>query len=136
LAEVTVTELFCGPVTLPSTFTEKVQLAPDERAAPARLTAAVLGVAVMVPPPHVPVSPFGDPTINPEGKLSVKAMPVRFPAAFGFVIVKVRLVLSYSVMETAPKLLLMDGGASTVSGADAVLPMPPLLELTLPVVFV
>jgi hypothetical protein len=97
-------------VSVPITFTEKVQLAPEESAAPARLTAADRGLAVIAPPPHEPVSPFGDATINPEGKLSVKAMPETVAEAFGFVIVKLRLVAPFIEMKAAPKLSPMTGG--------------------------
>jgi hypothetical protein len=38
---------------------ENVQLAPAASDAPARLTPPELGAAVIVPPPHEPVSPFG-----------------------------------------------------------------------------
>src|SRR5580658_6715911 len=111
LVEVTVTELFCGPVVVPVTFMEKVQLAPPASAAPERLTDADLATAVMVPPPQAPVSPFGDATINPAGKLSVKATPVRVDDAFGFVMVKLRLVLPFSAMEVGLNALPMVGEA-------------------------
>ena len=79
----------------------------------------------MEPPPHEPVSPFGDATINPEGKLSVNAMPVRVPDEFGLLIVKVRLVLAFSEMEVAPKLSLMDGGPEAAGTDGITAPMYP-----------
>jgi hypothetical protein len=39
-------------------------------------------------------------------------------------------------MLAAPNALVIDGGAATVRSAEAVLPVPPLVELTLPVVLV
>jgi hypothetical protein len=106
MLEVTVTELFLVPTVTPVTFTEKVQLDPAARVAPARLTVEDPAVAVMVPPPHVPVSPFpGDVTLKPDGKVSVKAMLVRLPCAFGFRTVKLRLVVPPNGTEAAPKLL-------------------------------
>ena len=48
----------------------------------------------------------------------------------------VRLVVPFNGMLAAPKALAMDGGEATVKFAVAVLPVPPLVELTAPVVFV
>jgi hypothetical protein len=49
--------------------------------------------------------------------------------------VNVRLVLAFSKIELAPKVLLMVGGVTTVSVAVLlVLPVPPFVELTVPVV--
>src|ERR1051326_5495236 len=50
--------------------------------------------------------------------------------------VNVRLVVPFNGMLAAPKALAMDGGEATVKLAVAVLPVPPLVELTAPVVFV
>ena len=58
------------------TFTENVQLAPAASAAPERLTDEVPAVAAMVPAPQLPFSPLGVETTNPEGKVSVKLIPV------------------------------------------------------------
>jgi hypothetical protein len=53
---------------------------------------------------------------------------------FGFAILNVRLVLAFSGIEPAPNALLIVGGLATVILADAVLPAPPFVELTVPVV--
>src|SRR6478736_1788852 len=45
-------------------------------------------------------------------------------------------VVPFSGMLAAPKALVIDGGEATVKLAEAVLPVPPLVEVTLPVVFV
>jgi hypothetical protein len=50
--------------------------------------------------------------------------------------VKVREVVPFSGIEAAPKALVMLGGEATVRFADAVFPVPPLVEVTLPVVLV
>src|SRR5436309_9108023 len=50
--------------------------------------------------------------------------------------VKVSEVVPFSGMLAAPKALVMVGGVATVRFAEAVLPVPPLVELTLPVVLV
>jgi hypothetical protein len=67
----------------------------------------------------------------------VKAIPVSDAAfAAGFVIVKLSEVFPFRGMLTAPKVLVIAGGAKTFKLAVAVLPVPPLVELTDPVVFV
>jgi hypothetical protein len=50
--------------------------------------------------------------------------------------VNVSVVVPPSEMLGAPKALLINGGDSTVRVADAVLPVPPSFEVTLPVVLV
>lgn len=51
--------------------------------------------------------------------------------------VKLRLVVLFSGMLVAPNTLVRTGGVvTTVKFADAVLPVPPLVEVTLPVVLV
>jgi hypothetical protein len=52
------------------------------------------------------------------------------------VAVKVNEVDPFSGIEAAPKTLTIAGGVATVRFAVAVLPVPPLVEVTLPVVFV
>ena len=54
--------------------------------------------------------------------------------AFGLVMVKVSEVVPFSGIADAPNALLMVGGEATVMLAEAVLPVPPLVEVTLPVV--
>ena len=50
--------------------------------------------------------------------------------------VNVSEVVPFSGMLAAPNTLVMVGGVATVKLADAVLPVPPLVEVTLPVVLV
>ncbi len=135
LVDVTVTELFFTPAVVPVTFTEKVQEAAPASVAVARLTLEAPAVAVMVPPPQVPVSAFGLETTSPAGKVSVKATPVRLPVAFGFVTVKLRLVLPPTAREAAPKLLVMLGAPVTLTLAFDVLPVPPLVDVTVTELF-
>ena len=68
--------LFCSPAAMPVTFTENVQDALAAKVAPDRLITFVLWVAVMVPPPHDPVSPFGVEITRPAGSVSLKPTPV------------------------------------------------------------
>jgi hypothetical protein len=56
--------------------------------------------------------------------------------ATGLLMAKVKLVALFSGIEAAPKALVIVGGVATVRLAEAVLPVPPLVEVTLPVVFV
>src|SRR5271163_3396232 len=88
LAELTVTELSCGPSAIAVAFMENVQDAPSASVAPARVTVLDAGKAVMTPPPQDPLSPLGVATTKPAGKVSVKETPVRAVAAFGLTMVK------------------------------------------------
>ena len=86
-------------------------------------------------PPHTADVPVG--TVSPVGKVSVKATPVRAVLAFGLVMVKVRVEVPFTWIEDGLNPFWIDGGATTVRPAvfDAV-PVPPLVELTAPVIFV
>jgi hypothetical protein len=68
--------LFCVPAAVPVTFTAKVHDVLDARLAPVRLITFVACVAVMVPPPQLPVKPFGVATTRPAGSVSLKPTPV------------------------------------------------------------
>src|SRR5260370_680052 len=86
--------------------------------------------------PQVLVSPFGVATPKQAGRLSVKATPVSGMGLIaGLVMVKVSEVEPFNGMLAAPKALVMVGGVTTTRFAVAVLPVPPLVEETLPVVF-
>jgi hypothetical protein len=133
--EVTWTLLFLTPAVVPCTLTETVQLAPAASVPAVRLILPEPATAATVPL-QVLFNPLGVATTSPAGKLSVNAMPLSATPAFGLLIVNVRLVVPFSGMLAAPKALVMDGGEATVRLAEAVLPVPPLVEVTLPVVLV
>jgi hypothetical protein len=133
--EVTWTLLFFTPAVVPCTFTETVQLALAARVPAERLMLPDPATAVAVPP-QVLFKPLGVATTNPAGRLSVKAMPVNARLVLGFWIVNVSEVVPFNGMLAAPNTLVIEGGVATVKLADAVLPVPPLVELTLPVVLV
>ena len=115
---------------MPVTLTENVQDPLPAKVAPDRLTKVPPAVAEMVPPPQEPESPLlGEATVNPEGRVSVKPTPVRDVALFGFVNVKLRLVLALSAMVEAPKDLPIVGGATTVRVALPAVAVPPLVEV-------
>jgi len=88
-------------------------------------------VAVAVPPQPL-LKPFGVATASPEGSKSVKATPVNVTFQFGLLIVKLRLVVPFIGTIAAPKLLLMVGGTATVRFAEAILPVPPFVDVTPP----
>lgn len=128
--------LTCVPAVTPVTFTENEHEPLAATLPPVKVTLEEPAAPVTVPPQE-PFSPFGVATTKPEGKLSVNATPVSAtPFAGGLVIVKVRDVEPPNPMLAAPNALAMTGGLATVRFADAVFPVPPLVELTAPVVFV
>ena len=86
-------------------------------------------------PPQVLLSPLGVATTVPTGKESVNATPVSAPAlAAGLVMVKGSDVVPFNGMTAAPKALAMEGGATTLTLAEAVPPVPPSADVTFPVV--
>ena len=106
--------LFFTPSVTARMFTLNVQDAPAGSVAPVRLTVPEPAVAVMVPPPHEPLRPFGVATIRPDGSVSVKPTPLNDAAAFGFVMVKLRLVLPFGGIVAAPKVLVIVGAKTRV----------------------
>jgi hypothetical protein len=101
---------------------------------PVRLMAVALAAAVTVPP-QVLLTPGVDATAIPAGRASVNATPLRPRLLLGLAIVKVKVVATFVGVVVGEKALLMVGGLATSSVAEAVLPVPSLVELTAPVVF-
>src|SRR5713101_965372 len=122
-----------GVVPRTKTVMSQVVLAPA-RETPDKLTEPDPATAVNVPP-QLLTTPGGVLTTSPAGKLSLTAMPVS-TKAFELPMVKVMLVLPLRAILCTPKNLVMLGSAATLRLALAVLPVPPLLELTGPVVLV
>jgi len=120
---------------VPWTFTETVQLALAANVPPERLMLPEPATAVAVPP-QVLFKALGVATTRPAGKLSVKAIPVRLRLVFGFWMVNVNEVVPFRGISAAPNTLVIEGGVATVKLAVAVLPVPPLVEVTFPVVLV
>jgi hypothetical protein len=119
--------LLLTPEVEPVTLTTIVQEPPPVIDPPDRLIEPVPAVAVTVPP-HAPVNPFGVETTRPAGRVSVKATPVSAVDEFGLLIVKVSEVDPLSGIVEAPNALLIVGGATTVTLAEAVEPVPPSVE--------
>lgn len=115
---------------MPVTFTENVHDELAANVAPAKLTALVPCVAVIVPPPQLPVSPFGEEINRPVGSVSLKPTPPRVVTVLLFWIVKVKLVEPFRGMLAAPNALIITGGAFTVIDALEVLPAPPSVDVT------
>src|SRR5205807_1978911 len=128
------------PAVVPVTSTENVQVDPAAGDAvsvpPERLIEPLPAAVVIVPAPHEPVMFGVAATTTPEGRVSVKATPLSATFVFGFVIVKLSVLFVLSGMLVGLKLFVMLGGAATDRLADAVLPVPPFVDVTAPVVFV
>jgi hypothetical protein len=127
--------LFFIPAVVPVTSTESVHPVLVARVTPDRLTEPEPAVAVAVPP-HVLLRLFGVATTKPAGKLSVNPIPVSVTFAAGLLMVKVSEVVPFSGIELTPNTFAIVGGVATLRFALAVFPVPPLVDDTLPVVFV
>src|SRR5581483_3792474 len=134
--ELTVTLLILSPAVVPCTFTDTAHEALEATVPPDRLTEPEPAVAVAVPP-HVFVKPFGFATTRPAGRLSVNDNPVSATLVFGLVMLMVSDVVPFSGILVAPNTLVTVAGEATISVAVLlVAPVPPLVELTAPVVLV
>jgi len=123
-----------APVVVPFTFTLSVQLLLVATVTPLNEMLPEPATAVAVPA-QVLASPFGVATTRPAGRASAKPTPVRATVlAPGFVMVKVNEVEPFSGIVDVPKALLIVGAAAALRFAEAVLPVPPLVELIVPVV--
>src|SRR5258707_1388733 len=103
--------------------------------APARLMVVAPGSAVIIPPPQEPTRLLGVDITRPDGSVSVNPTPVRLTVfAAGLLMVKVSAVVPLIRMLAEPKVFAMLGGATTLTVAVAVPPVPPWVEPMLPVV--
>jgi hypothetical protein len=132
---VAVTLLFFVPVVVPWTLSDTVQDPPAGMLPPVRLAEDAPAVAVAVPP-HVLFKLGVGATTRPAGKLSVNASPVAAAPVLGFWMVNVNDVVPLSGMLAAPNAFWIVTGEATLRLAEAVLPVPPLVDVTFPVVFV
>jgi len=132
--------LFLTPAVVPVTSTEKLQVDPAAGDAvsvpPDKLMLPLPATAVIVPLPQEPLMFGVAATTTPAGRLSVNATPLSALNVFEFAMVKLSVLLALSATLVGLNDLVMVGGATTVTLADAVLPVPPLVELTAPVVLV
>ena len=92
-----------------------------------------VGAVVVSVPPQTVAEALA--TVRPVGSVSVNATPVRATVlAAGLVMVNVREVVAFRAMPEGLNTLAIDGGATTLIEAEAVPPVPPSVEVTLPVV--
>lgn len=126
--------LFCRPAVVPVTLTENVQELFAASVPPAKLITLLPAVAEIVPPPQLPVRPFGLDTTSPAGRVSLKATPVR-AVALPFWMVKLKEMERFSGMLAAPNALVIVGGPTTLMLALEVFPVPPFVELTVTLLF-
>jgi hypothetical protein len=113
---------------------ETIQDAPAASDAPDRLTELDPAVAVAVPP-QVLVKPFGVDTCSPEGRVSAKPIPLSAVPPFGLLTWKVKVVDPLRATEVAPNALVIEGGATTVTDAVPVFPVPAFVEVTCTLLF-
>ncbi len=96
-----------NPAGVPVTFTEKIQPLLALNVASDKLTEPDPAVAVMAPPPQVPLRPLGVDTTRPAGRLSVKFIALCGPASSTLLIVKVKPVVPPTGMLATSNALLM-----------------------------
>jgi len=124
--------LLSTPAAVPVTVTLIVQL-PAAAIDPPASAIVLPPLVVSVPPLQVDELPLA--TDNPAGRTSVNDTPVNPSDAFGFVIVKDSDVVPPTRMLAAPNDFDIVGAFATVRVAVLlVAPVPPLAELTAPVV--
>src|SRR5882672_5246976 len=93
----------------------------------------LVGAIAVSVPPHIDAEELAN--VSPVGKVSVNATPVSATVfAMGFVMVKVSDVVPLRAIAAGLNALAIDGGATTLMLAEAVPPVPPFAEVTLPVV--
>src|SRR5262249_28828791 len=134
--ELTVTLLVLAPCVVPCTFNDTAQEALDANVPPERLTELEPAVAVGVPPQVL--LRFGvEATSTPAGRLSVKLSPFSVTLLFGFVILMVSKLVPFNGIFVGANVLVTVAGEATIKVAVLlVVPVPPFVELTAPVVFV
>jgi hypothetical protein len=120
------------PADVPVTLTTTVQLLFTAIVPAVKLTLELPATAVAVPPQPF-VSPLGVATTIPAGSVSVNATPVSAKVlADGLVRVKVRVEFPFRGTVVGLNAFAIVGGKATVRLAEAVFPVPPLVELTAP----
>lgn len=123
--------LFFAPAVVPLTATLIEQVPLDVSDPPLKLIAVAAASGLKVPP-QVFVAAGTAATSKPAGKLSVIAKPVS-AKAFELVKLIVSVDVPFSTMLVGEKFLATVGAAATVKVAEAVNPVPPSVEDTVPV---
>jgi hypothetical protein len=122
------------PMDVPLTFTLAMQvplaaIVPPEKESD---VAPAAGAKVGLPQPEM-LTPGTEATCKPLGNVSLKATDPR-EYVLALVIVKIKTVVPFTVTVLGVKDLVMNAGPVTVREAEAVFPIPPLVELTVPLV--
>jgi len=92
-----------------------------------------VGAVVVRVPPQTVAEALA--TVSPVGSVSVNATPVKAKVfAAGLVMVNCNEVVAFRLIVAGLNTLAIDGGATTLMLAEAVPPVPPSVEVTLPVV--
>jgi len=120
------------PDAAPVTVNVKLQLPPDERLRP--VSDNELALIVSVPVVHTGVAAkFA--TVSPAGRVSLNATPVKVSGlAFGLATVNWSEVVAFSAIVEGVNDFAMVGGPFTFKVAVAVPPVPPSVDVMLPVV--
>src|SRR6202045_3774575 len=127
-----------------ATFPVVLVNCPEAAPAPVTLTWLWLFVAIVAPvrvipvgavvvraPPQTVAEAFA--TVNPVGNVSLKATPVKATVfAAGLVMVNCKEVVALRAIVAGLNTLAIEGGATTLMLAEAVPPVPPSVEVTLP----
>ena len=135
-AEINPVLVDCVPAARPVTFTENVQKPLPVSVAPDKLMRFVPPVAVIVPAPQVPVRPLEADITSPGGSVSLNPIPVSVSFVFGLLMVKKSWVIPLIGTVAVPNPILTLGGDVMPRLAVAVLPVPPFVDVTAPVVLV
>jgi hypothetical protein len=123
--------LFLVPLVVPVTVRVNVQTLAGAIEMPAPV---ILVVVKVTPEARHPTAVTGPDGTKPTGIGSEKPTPVRVTVGLGFVMVNLSVLVVPSGIMKAPKAFEIEGGATTVIEAEAVLPLPPSVELIFPVV--
>src|SRR5215469_16012105 len=122
------------PRALPVTVTLKLHVWPGAMLAPTRVMLVGL-VRVTVPPPQSVALALG--TVRPTGRVSLKPTPMSVSGLIaGLVMMNCSAVVAFSAITLGLKDVVRVGGPSTLRPAEAVLPVPPLVDVAAPVVLV
>jgi len=129
--------LFFTPLVVAVTSTVTVQLPLAGIVPPAKVNVVLPAAGAKVGVPQLLVVTFGvAATSKPAGKASVNATPVNAVPVFGFVIVKVSVEVPPTAIGSGAKFFAIDGALKTVNVSVPVLPVPPFVEVILPVVLI
>jgi len=124
------------PAAVPVTLTTNAQVAFAARVTPDKPTEEGPPVTPAVVPPQAFDTRGVEPKTKPAGRLSVNCTPVRVTVLTeGLAIKKVSVVDPFSGISDVPSIMLIVGGAAAFRVAVLLaVPVPPLVELTAPVV--